>query len=156
METHSYQSSSCYKLCSLQVGRCVASLAICKIAKLGCKKCLKLFPHRGGQGSTTVYGGSDRENWNIRSNLQHREAVKQLKHEKTIKALHKAESNSGVRYSLFSATLSMLFQSRAIYNSWPDAWSFLRICKTFKICVEKFVWFRAVWRGQRRFQSSFI
>ena len=90
--------------CDIPASRKVCAF-LCHNAKLGCNKCLKIFPQREGQGKSTVtvYGGFDRANWNLRSNKQHREAVKKLIDAKSITALRKAESNYGVRHSVLDA-----------------------------------------------------
>ena len=71
-------------------------------ATYGCNKCLKKFIHTRTQngGNTTDYSGFDRENWPLRTNLQHRRNIDELLKEQTPTSLQQAESNKGVRYSI--------------------------------------------------------
>lgn len=68
-------------------------------AKKGCNKCKKDFP-RSSFGEKQDFSGFDRENWNLRTNAEHREQAWRLRNTVTSKNDRaKKESVSGVRFS---------------------------------------------------------
>lgn len=72
-------------------------------ARLGCNKCLKEFPsEKHSSGQKTNYSEFDRNSWQLRSNSSHREECTKLcsRRFNTKSALHTAEANAGVRYSV--------------------------------------------------------
>ena len=66
-------------------------------ARLGCTRCLKTFP--GSVGSMD-YSGFDRDNWRLRTNSDHRSAVKLIQKAKTKMMRDQLESKYGCRYSV--------------------------------------------------------
>lgn len=72
-------------------------------ARLGCNKCLKEFPsEKHGNGQKTNYSGFDHNSWQLRSNSSHRDECTMLYSRSftTKSALHTADANAGVRYSV--------------------------------------------------------
>ena len=68
-------------------------------AKLGCSRCLKLFPGEVGKKN---YSGFDRSEWDKRNNEQQRRAVQQVTENSKTKTRQKElESLLGCRYSCF-------------------------------------------------------
>ena len=69
----------------------------------------KKFIHTRTQngGNTTDYSGFDRENWPLRTNLQHRRNIDELLKEQTPTSLQQAEINKGVRYSILLSLRSL-------------------------------------------------
>ncbi|EDO42597.1 predicted protein [Nematostella vectensis] len=66
-------------------------------AKLGCSRCFKSFP--GGFGEKRDYSGFDRENWNIRTNVEQRRRVRQLSRARSTAEQRKLKSQLVVRYT---------------------------------------------------------
>lgn len=65
-------------------------------ACLGCSRCLKVFP--GGFGENKDYSGFDRENWQHRTNRQHRINAKRLEKCQTITNRNKLSKEFGINY----------------------------------------------------------
>lgn len=102
----SIQIASC---CTEEIVRCAILCVSCDIpagrktcgflghtAKLGCSKCLKIFP--GAIGNKN-YSGFNCEQWEKRNNKQHRKAVQSIQKCKTKTKQSAAESLHGCRYS---------------------------------------------------------
>ena len=70
-------------------------------ATLGCTKCRKEFQQvKTSSGHRTDFSGYDRQNWNMRTNEEHRHSCTQVLKENNPSSLRKAESLHGVRYSI--------------------------------------------------------
>jgi hypothetical protein len=82
--------------CDLPAGKKVAGF-LGHTAKLGCSRCLKVFP--GGIGNKD-YSGFDRTMWPPRTNSSHRSAAMRTKRCCNITQQQKLESELGCRYSL--------------------------------------------------------
>ena len=82
--------------CDLPAGKKVAGF-LGHTAKLGCSKCLKVFP--GGFGSTD-YSGFDRSQWPPRTNHAHRLAEERTKNCPNKTQRQKLESEVGCRFSV--------------------------------------------------------
>ena len=68
-------------------------------ARKGCNKCKKDFP-RPSFGEKQDFSGFDRDNWNLRTNTEHREQVWRIRNTVTSKKDRETkESASGVRFS---------------------------------------------------------
>ena len=65
----------------------------------GCSRCLKEFPTRTF-GEKADYSGYDRENWQQRSNDQHRQYAEMHKQCNNISSQKKIEHDHGCRYSV--------------------------------------------------------
>ena len=82
--------------CDLPAGRKICGF-LGHSAKLGCSKCLKVFP---GSVGDMDYSGFDRSQWQMRGDKQHRENVDKTKKCPTKTGQAKAESMYGCRYSV--------------------------------------------------------
>lgn len=82
--------------CDLPAGRKVCGF-LSYNAQLGCSKCLKKFT---GSVGALDYSGFDRQNWPVRTNLQHRQKSENLLRCTTKTELQQRESESGCRYSV--------------------------------------------------------
>ena len=82
--------------CDLPAGRKTCGF-LSYNAHLGCSRCWKRFS--GGVGSMD-FSGFDRENWQIRNGVDHRQKAVSLLSLNTRSKLEKAESETGCRYSV--------------------------------------------------------
>ncbi len=83
--------------CDIPAGRKVCGF-LGHTASLACNKCLKKFSVTFG--CPIDYSGFDRNNWDLRSVVQHREQSKEILKETTKTGMRKAESKYGLRYSV--------------------------------------------------------
>ena len=86
----------CCVCCDIPASRKVSGF-LGHSASLGCNKCYKRFESSFGQN--TDYSGFDRECWELRTGVSHRQRVEEVKKETTKCGIAAAESRLGVRYS---------------------------------------------------------
>ena len=66
-------------------------------AKLGCSRCLKVFP---GEIGSKDYSGFDRDNWPKRNQESHREKAKSIKEATSKSQRNSLETSYGIKYSI--------------------------------------------------------
>ena len=86
--------------CDLPAGRKVCGF-LSHNAALGCSKCKKYFPALGEYNIVRDYSGFDRSEWELRTNLSHRNDEQKLSQCLSKTALRSKESELGCRYSIF-------------------------------------------------------